>query len=236
MREPLAWLKWQLCQRPPCPSRAHLTRTEPQGRAEDCQRKTWNCKIFPDLPFSRTQGWRDEFSFPEEQCWGEGLSNILVTPPPEGSKRPALATGLPCLDREGCCRLSALPQCENTNRGYSRNRWQLAKRTRMRRGNEGRGWEQQWRTRFTSTPGRSIGRTSSGLLERAEGSGIRPFPRAQASFRKEVVCQGWKGFLEYLKFLNSLSCCTGALLAGSEKNAISDAKGMTILHMRKSCN
>ena len=106
----------------------------------------------------------------------------------------------------------------------------------MRRGNEGRGWEQQWRTRFTSTPGRSIGRASSGLLERAEGSGIRPFPRAQASFRKEVVCQGWKGFLEYLKFLNSLSCCTGALLAGSEKNAISDAKSMTILHMRKSCN
>lgn len=85
-------------------------------------------------------------------------------------------------------------------------------------------------------PGEALAGPAQAFLERAEGSGIRPFPRAQASSRKEVVCQGWKGFLEYLKFLNSLSCCTGALLAGSEKNAISDAKSMTILHMRKSCN
>lgn len=66
-----------------------------------------------------------------------------------------------------------------------------------------RAREQPCQTSFTSTPRRS-GAASSALLERAEGSWIRPLPRAQASFRKEMVCQWWKGFLEYLKFLNSL--------------------------------
>lgn len=69
--------EWQLCQRPH--AQVGLTWREPslRARAEDCQRRTWRCKIFPDLPLSRTECWRDEFSFPGGQCC-EGLFNILV--------------------------------------------------------------------------------------------------------------------------------------------------------------